>query len=76
MHKMQSHLDFAVAEGDFTKGWWHWCHKKLAPPIFGTPIPIFLGLRDSPFDLRLENWHPQARTMTVIEVFPYSDVSS
>ena len=54
----------------------HWCHKKSAPPIFGTPIPIFLGLRDSPFDLPLENWHPRVRTMTVIEAFPYSDVSS
>ena len=43
------------------------CHKKI-----GTPIPIFLGLRDSTFDLPPENWH----MMTAIEAFPYVDVSS
>ena len=49
------------------------CHKKIGTPIFrhprstnpriyGTPIPIFLGLRDPTRDLPPENWNPRERT--------------
>ena len=49
------------------------CHQKIGTPIFrhpratnprifGTPIPIFLGLRDPTRDLHPENWNPRERT--------------
>ena len=41
-----------------TPNFWHPCSNN--PRIRGTPIPIFLGLWDSTFDLPLEIWHPQA----------------
>jgi len=50
-----------------------WCHKKIGTPIFrhprsanpriyGTPISIFLGLRDPTRDLPPENWNSRERT--------------
>ena len=52
---------------------WHPCHKKIGTPIFrhprstnpriyGTPIPIFLGLHDPTHDLPPENSNPHERT--------------
>ena len=35
-----------------------WHPRPNNPRICGTPIPIFLGLRDSTFDFPPENWHP------------------
>lgn len=68
----------------------HWCHQKIGipnfwhpcsnnPKICGTPIPIFLGLRDSTFDLAqkfgiLER--KRVNTVTAIEEFLYLDVAS
>ena len=36
--------------------------RATNPRIFGTPIPIFLGLLDPIRDLRPENWNPRERT--------------
>jgi len=36
--------------------------RTMNPRIFGTPIPIFLGLRDPTCDLCLENWNPHKLT--------------
>ena len=38
-----------------------WHPRSNVPRICGTPIPIFLRLRDSTFDLPPENWHPQGK---------------
>jgi len=66
------------------------CHRKIGTPIFrypramnprifGTLIPIFLGLRDPTRDLHPENWNPRKRTiipgMLSTNASPYQECS-
>ena len=47
--------------------------KKIGTPMFGTPIPIFLGLRAAHLTSSRKIGCKRT-TMTAIEAFPYLDV--